>query len=40
MVALYKGVPVFLIQQRDFIGGARVKASKGHITASRADVGL
>ena len=41
MVALWQGAPVFLIHQRDCIGGTRVKASKGHITSRVcADVGM
>lgn len=39
-VALWKISLVFLIHQRDFIGGTRVKASKGHITSSRPDPDL
>lgn len=40
MFTLGKESGVFLIPQRDFIGGTGVKAGKWHITSSSADVGL
>lgn len=40
VVTLWKGNRVFLIHQRDGVGGPRVKASKGHVASSIADMAL